>query len=111
MKGGKQNTRNRDEPNEYRRITLELDFEIPVWHDTDCDGEPIASVVRPDDAQYPWRLIAESVTPEVMKIVEDEFTEELQDEAAKEAAERADERRDHRGMSEEEYMERRYEHD
>lgn len=111
MNDGKPNTKRRNDPDEYRRITLELDFEIPVWHDEDCDSNPIASIIRPDDAEYPWRLVAESVTPDIMQIVEDAFSGELQLQAAIEAEERADDRRQFRGMSEEEYMERRYERD
>lgn len=109
MNDGRKNTVKRPEPDEIRVVTLEINVEVPVWHDTGCDNEPIANVCRPDDADYPWRIQSEGISPALIADLEEEFSEALQEAAAKEAAERAEDRRHFRGMSEDEYMERLYE--
>lgn len=109
MNAGRSNTTKRPPPDETRVVTLEINVVVPVWHDTGCDGEPIATVCRPEDEDHPWHIQPEGVSARLIADLEEEFSVALQEAAAKEAAERAEDRRGFRGMSEEEYMERLHE--
>lgn len=106
MSDGQENTKRRNAPDEYKRITLEIDLEIPVWHDTGCDGEPVASICGPHESDFPWKIAPDAVSKELAQYVEDEFSFQLQEAAAKEAEAIAEDRKRFRGMSEDEYMER-----
>lgn len=109
MNAGRKNTVKRNNPDEVRIVTLEIDIEVPVWHDIGFDDEPIANVCRPDDPDFPWKIRAEGVSPSMVEDLQQEFSTDLQEKAAKEAEARAEDRRGFRGMSEEEYMERLHE--